>query len=246
MVQIRLGGGVQDIRGSLGGQTFRKGRSGHLLQSRSHPVNKRSNRQNKSRAIFQKLTSYWSNSLTVQQREGWAVYATAIDTTNRIGETVKLTGFLHFVRSNALREQFGDFIINDAPTKLTLAEADTLLGGQFNFVTQKLIVFFDESLDWVTDDTGHIYMTMSQPTNPGVRNRDKSFRLAGAVHGSSSAPPTSPQEVDSPYPVALGHVAICKSRIGEGDGRLSNFFLSANHTCRDTNRRPGLLAIRPR
>ncbi len=232
---IRLGGGVQDARGSLGGQTVRKGRSGHLLQSRRGPVNKQSARQSKSRTIFRQLTQYWSKTLSNVQRASWKIYGDAIDTENRLGQSVHLTGFHHFIAYNSLRLQFGDPIVNDGPTVLTLPGQDPTAGSQINFVTQQLITFFDESQPWVADDNGRLYLTMSQPKTVGTQNFNKSFRLAGVINGSSSSPPTSPQETPTPYPIANGCISVCKIRIAEGDGRLSNFFRFAACPRPDSN-----------
>lgn len=232
---IRLGGGVQDARGSIGGQTFRKGRSGHLLQSRRGPVNKRSSRQTKSRAIFSKLTQYWSNNLSSPQRNQWNVYAAAIVVKNKLGQSVHLTGFHHFISANTLLLQFNSDIHADGPVLMTLPGPDPTITSEFNFVTQKIKVFFDESAVWVNNVHGHMYVTMSQPHSPGTRNFNKSFRLTGRVHGSDVSPPTSPQEFDAAYPVANETRFILKARIAEDHGRLSDFFRSAftTRTCSD-------------
>jgi len=223
---IRLGGGVLDARGSVGGQTIRKGRSGHLLQSRRGPLKRKSNRQARSHSIFQRLTQYWSNNLTQAQRDQWKRYADAILRKNRLGQSVHLTGFHHFLAANTLLLQFGSDIHADGPERLTLPKLDPTMTGQFNFVTQKIIVFFDETAEWVNNVHGHMYVTMSQPHCSGKTNFNKSFRLTGQVHGSDVTPPTSPQTFDAAFPVSNGNKFVLKARIAEDHGRLSDFFRS--------------------
>lgn len=230
MPTIRLGGGVQDARGSLGGQTIRKGRFGHLLQSRRGPVNKRTPRQSKARSIFQRLTQYWSNDLSQAQRDQWNLYGKNITVHNRFGQSMHLTGFHQFIRSNSLLLQFEEPIHDDGPVTFTLPRMDPTIMAQFNFVTQRIIVFFDETQAWVNNTDGHLYLTMSQPHSPGIRNFNKSFRLLGLIHGSDSDPPTSPQELDAVYPVANGNHFVLRTRIAEEHGRLSNFFRSTYST----------------
>ena len=97
---VQYGGGVLDARGSIGGQTASRNRFGNYLRARTTPVNPRSSKQNKVRAVVQYLAQYWSNTLTQAQRDGWEVYAAAITRTNKLGAQIKLTGFNHFIRSN--------------------------------------------------------------------------------------------------------------------------------------------------
>lgn len=224
MPTIRLGGGVQDARGSIGGQTFRKGRSGHLLQSRRGPINKRSSRQSKSRTIFRKLTQYWSNDLSNVQRTSWKIYADTITTQNKLGQSVHLTGFHHFIAFNSLRLQFDDAIVSDGPTTLTRLGPDTDFSCTPDELTQKITVHFDHLLPWASLDDGRLYVTMSQPKAAGVANLNKSFRLAGVINGKDGDPPTSPVSIDVPFPVSEDQRILCKARISEGDGRLSSFF----------------------
>lgn len=244
MPTVRYGDGVQDARGSIGGQTYSKGRSGHLLKSRRGPVNKRSPRQTAERTIFRYLTQYWSNSLTQAQRDSWQAYGNAIQVKNRLGQSIRLPGFHHFIKSNSLLIRFGHSMILEGPSTLTLAEVDPHLSCAADVATQVMSVNFDESLDWVSNDAGHLYITQGEPKSIGVRNLNKSFRLAGEINGSSSSPPTSPKTVPLPYPTADNQAVLCKARIAEGDGRLSEFFRwYRNHITSDRSLRC-TLAIR--
>lgn len=226
MALVQYGGGVQDVRGSIGGQTHSRNRYGNYIRARTTPVNPKSNRQNKIRASIQALSQRWSNVLTALERAAWEVYGDNITRTNKLGQQIKLTGFNHFMRSNAPRSQSDSTIIDAGPTTLTLVPADPTMVGTVDEANQLISVAFDDTLDWLDQDDGHMYVFMSEPVAAGRNFVGGPWRLAGALDGDAITPLTSPQTMAVPFPVAEGQVIAVRARISEDDGRLSDLFRS--------------------
>lgn len=226
MALCKFGGGVTDIRGSIGGTVFSRNRSGNYMRARTTPVNPSSQRQSTMRAIIASLAQAWGNVLTSAQRDAWEVYANAITFTNKLGEQIKLTGFNHYIRSNSFIEQNGNVRVDDGPTVLTLPGEDSIFAAVVDEATQMIAVTFDDTLDWVGQDNGLLGVYMSSPQSAGTTFIQGPWRLAGTINGDSTTPPTSPTDIAVPFPVGQGQIIGVRARLVEEDGRLSDHFLS--------------------
>lgn len=226
MALVQYGGGVLDMRGSIGGQVHSRNRSGNYIRARTTPVNPKSDRQNKIRAAIQLLAQQWSNVLTAAQRAAWEVYSAAVVRTNKLGAQIKLMGFNDFVRSNSIRLQSDLSIILDAPTTLTLPPGDPIMIGTVDEAGQQISVAFDDSLDWVDQSGAAMFVYMSIPKSAGTTFVGGPFRLAGLIAGDDTTAPTSPEVLSVPFPVAENQTIVVRARIGEVDGRLSELFRS--------------------
>lgn len=226
MALVQYGGGILDMRGSIGGQVHARNRSGNYIRARTTPVNPRSSRQNDIRVAIQSLAPIWSKVLTQGQRDAWEVYGAAITRTNKLGMAIKLPGFNHFIRSNSIRVQSDNPVVIAAPAALTLPPADPLFVVEVDETNQELSITFDPALAWNNIDDGFMYVYMSMPKATGRNFIGGRFRLAGPLVGSTGTPLTSPQVMSVPFPVAEDHAISCKARISEVDGRLSEPFLS--------------------
>ncbi len=224
MALIQLGGGILDARGSIGGQVFSRNRSGNYIRARITPVNPRSPRQNVIRAVIQTLANAWSAVLTQAQRDAWEVYAANIVRQNKLGAQIKLTGFNHYVRSNAPRLQSGDPRVDDGPLDLTLPGADPTFAAIVDEATQLITVTFDDTLPWANQDDGSMFVSMSLPATQGTNFIGGPFRRAGKIIGATALPPTSPAPIAVPFPVGANQEVAVQARISEVDGRLSDFF----------------------
>lgn len=223
---VQYGGGILDASGSVGGQTHARNRFGPYIRARTTPVNPQSPRQNLIRAAISALAGQWSQILTQLQRDAWEVYASNITRSNKLGMQIKLTGFNMFIRSNSVRLQNLDGVVVAGPATLTLPGADPTFAVEVDETNQQLSVTFDPDLSWNQIDDGFMYVYMSQPKNTGVNFVGGPFRLAGALDGSTATPLTSPQVIAAPFPVAEDQVIVCRARIAEADGRLSDTFQS--------------------
>jgi len=220
MALIKFGGGVTQATGSIGGTTFARNRFGNYNRSRTKPVNPNTALQSAARGRLAYLAEYWSSQLSADERGAWATYAAAVASLNRLGESVYLTGFNHFLRSNTTRLQGDGTVIDDGPTVLTLPETDTTFACTFTATDQKVNVTFDDSLPWAGEVGAAMMVYMGQPQNATRNYFNGPWKYAGKLTSTS----TSPTALDAPFTVVAGQKIWCYARIQRADGRLSGKF----------------------
>ena len=223
MATVLYGGGIAEVRGSVGGTVFSKNRYGHYMRNRTTPVNPQTNRQNTVRSIVQYLAQAWSNVLSAANIAAWEVYAASIVRTNKVGATMKLTGFNHFIRSNAFILQNNLSLVKNGPGTLTLPGGDPTFAAIVDSATQNIAVTFDNTMDWASDSSAGMGVYMSMPKSSGTSFIAGPYRRAGTILGAGS-PPASPASIACPFPVHVNQQVKVKARIVEGDGRLSDPF----------------------
>jgi len=229
MALVKVGGGITDIVGSIGGTTFARNSSGLYMRARVKPVNPNSVRQSAIRAIVAQVSAYWSNTLTVAQRAAWAVFGAAMPAKNKLGETIYLTGFNQFVKSNIALLNGGKAIVPTAPIVLTLPGEDTSFAVTVDSVTGKMSITFDDTRDWLDEDGAHMIVQMALPQAAGVTFCDGPWRHAGVLDGDGTTPITSPDAtLDVPFSVGDGQMVFIRGKIQRADGRLSGWFRSSS------------------
>jgi len=107
MALVKYGGGIIQMSGSIAGNTYARNRYGNYARARTKPVNPNSAQQQVIRGAMQELTTRWAQTLTALQRAAWNLYGTNVAMLNKLGETIKLSGFNHYLRSNIPRVQIG-------------------------------------------------------------------------------------------------------------------------------------------
>jgi len=231
MALVRYGGGIIEIRGSIAGNTHSRNSSGNYIRARTTPVNPNSTRQNVIRAAMATASNTWSNSLTPAQRTAWGLYAANINMTNRLGETILISGRSQYLRSNMCRLNSNLGARNDGPTLLTLPSADSAFSVVANVGAQTLTVTFDDTQDWAGESSAHMIISMSQPKHSAVNFIGGPFRVVIALNGSASSSLSSPATIGSlPYVISADQVVGFTGRISRNDGRLSEPFRDARVT----------------
>lgn len=232
MALVQFGGGVTGMRGSIGGTVFSRNAGGNYARARTVPVNPNSPLQAEIRAALQTLVEYWQNSLTQAERDAWNLYAANINMQNRLGETIHISGYNHFIRSNTIRvkEQLGRR--NAGPTVMTLPEADPVFEVVADYGAQELVITFDDTRDWCNENSAHMIVSMSQPCNSAVNFIGKPFRIVDTIDGSASSAVSSPATLATlPWVIAADQVVGLKARISRDDSRLSEFFRDPRVPC---------------
>lgn len=216
---------ISEGRGSVGGMTFSRNRYGPYTRARVVPVNPNSPRQYFARGVFTVLANRWVNTLTQAQRDAWNLYGENISWLNSLGQTVHLTGYSHYQRSNgAIIAAGGIVIVDDGPTNFSLPGADITFAAAISEATQLISVTFDNTLAWANEDEGFLLIHMALPR---VGSRDfigGPTRKAGAVEGDAITPPTSPDTIAVPFPVAQTQKTEVLARVIRSDGRVSTLF----------------------
>ena len=224
MALVKFGGGILGMSGRLGGQIFTRNRYGSVVRQGTIPVNPNSPRQQAVRSAMIASTARWSENLTGLQREQWKTYAAAIPWTNRLAETVKLTGHAHYVRSSAAILAAGGTPVDDGPAILSLPSGDPTVAITSLETAQALSVTFDDQLDWLNEDGGHMVVAMGMPQSATREFFNGPWRIAGVIDGDSTTPPTTPAAMVAPFAMQEGQLTYFRIRIIREDGRVSQFF----------------------
>jgi|TARA_Y100000310_G_C20692407_1_gene823191 hypothetical protein len=220
MALIKLGGGITDIRGSMGGNTFSRNKAGNYLRSNKKPVNPRSPLQVVVRNTQAFLAKYWSATLTAQQRIDWRAYAAGTQWTNKLGETIEIGGNAAFMQLNALRFAGGLTIHPAAPTAMGHAG-----GVGFTFAAETdtpALAIADPTQGWDKDTDDHeLFIFSGLPTEAGRDATPKGFRFCETLSGDSSTPLTFPYDVTPPYTMAIGQNITIRAMFQDENFRVS-------------------------
>jgi len=230
MALVKYGGGIVQMSGSLAGNTFARNRSGNYVRARTKPVNPSTTNQVLVRAIMQTLTARWSQTLTAGQRTAWNLYASSVTMTNKLGESINLSGFNHYIRSNHWFARMGRTLVDDGPVIFELPETDPTMSIAGSEVTQIVTMTFDDALPWCSEDDAMLVILQGDPQNPQINFFDGPWRGRSAKVGASGVPVTSPQEYASITVISELQRFWSKFRVLRADGRLSNPF-TANTFC---------------
>lgn len=228
---IRYGVAVNEMRGSAGGITITRNRFGSYLRSRTKPVNPKSQRQVAIRVIMMYLAEQWRESpMTDLIRIAWQTYADSITWTNKLGESVTLTGFNAFVACNAAILSVGGDLVTAAPAALGLPPGDPAFAVTGpSAANQAADIAFDDGFDWCKEDNGYLSMYMGQPQSPSHNFFGGPWRWWRALPGDTAVPLTSPQLTKSgaPFTIVQGQKIWYEARVIRADGRISNRFRCA-------------------
>jgi len=221
MALIKLGGGVADIRGSIGGTVFSRNRYGSYTRNRTIPVNPGSTAQTKIRSVMGQIRNAWFNTLTSAQRTDWATYAGNVEVQNRLGESITLTGWNMFTRTNAALLYNDLDMVAAAPTEFSLAETDSTITVTASEADQELSVAFDDEMEWCDETGSHLLVYVSRPQNPTVNFFKGPYMIAGTIDGDDTTAPSSPETIALPFAAVEGQKLFVQFRIVRADGRLS-------------------------
>jgi len=224
MALIKLGGGIADIRGSIGGTVFSRNRYGAIARNRTIPVDPGSAAQMTVRALMGQARAAYFDVITAVQRAAWDVYAANVPMTNRLGETMNLTGYNMYCRTNIAALNAGMNRIDDAPTDFSLAGQDGSVVATVTAAFNELSLAFDNAMDWANEVGGALLVFESKPQNPGVNYFKGPWNFLGKIDGDSVTAPTDPQTFTSQHSLAVGQKMFYQLRIVRADGRVSEPF----------------------
>jgi len=224
MALIRFGAGIVGMAGSIGGTTFARNRSGSYARAKVKPINPATALQTEVREVIADLTTRWSSVLTPVQRTAWNLYAASVAMKNRLGESIYLSGFNHYIRSNANLKKWQQTLIAAGPTVFELPSQDPTATVAISLATQLATLTFDNTQAWATTNGGFLYLFQGSPQNPQRNFFAGPWRSLGKINGDTGAPPTSPKTFAVPFAVALGQRVWIYARAQTADGRLSEPF----------------------
>lgn len=225
MALVKYGGGVIQASGSIAGNTFARNRFGNYARARTKPINPKSARQCGARINIMYLAEQWRESpMDDAKRQAWETYAKGVDWLNRLSETVKLTGFNHFIRSNAALIAAGGSLVINGPPDIGLPPGDGDFAVTFNATTQKISVTFTDTFDWAKETGAYLTVEMGMPQNPTRTFFGGPWRIAAGIAGVDSTGVSSPQLIDPPFTLTPGQKVWCRAKIIRKDARCSTPF----------------------
>lgn len=224
MALVKLGGGVVGISGSIAGNTFARNRYGAYMRARTKPINPNTARQQAVRSALATLTTTWSQTLTAANRAAWKLYGESVSMLNRLGESIFLTGFNHFLRSNIPLSQAGGVAVAAGPTTFELPVTDPTFSVAASAGSQEITVTFDDTAAWCDEDEAHMLLYVGSPQNPQRNFFAGPWRYADKLSGDGVTPPETGATIASSFVITEAQKIWVYGRIVRADGRLSQPF----------------------
>lgn len=179
MAKVLFGALAQDVRGSLAGTVFGKGRGGAYARQKVSPTQPQTVRQLAQRAIFSAASQAW-RALTDDQRAAWNTWASSHTVVDVFGASHVLSGIAAFTRINAMLGTAGLAAALDPVADVTPGsnvDHATAVGATgivtLTFTTQPGI-----------GDVFVVYTTAG--ISPGAEPQKAQFRIAGIVTGAAA------------------------------------------------------------
>ena len=221
MALVKFGGGVTQMSGSIGGTTFARNRGGNYARARTKPINPNTGAQQLVRSALAQLTTRWSQTLTGVQRTAWNLYAANVVMTNRLGESINLSGYNHYIRSNAFLQAYSKTIVDAGPTIFEIPASDPLFTVTASEGAQQITVNFDDTMDWDNEDNGYLIYYQGSPQNAQRNFFGGPWKLLSYTAGVTGVPVASPVVEAAVTAIAEDQRQWVYARILRADGRLS-------------------------
>lgn len=213
-----MGGGAAS--GKVGAMVGAHNAGGQYLRARTTPTNPRTPQQQVIRNATRTLAPQWSHTLTQDQRDAWAVYASEVRVVNRLGDSTFLSGIAWFLRCNVPRIQAGLATILDAPIIFNVGE-----GTDFPSIFTTANSFnVNASLNTAaaawndTTSNNRLLLYASRPMNGGINFFNGPYQFVGAF------PPSTTNQFAATLPFAAGDTTSQMRfawRVSYADGRLT-------------------------
>lgn len=219
---VKYGGGIVQISGSIAGNVHARNAAGNYIRPRTKPVNPHSERQESIRAIISFFAEYWHGTMTPAQRAGWAVYAAAVAMTNRLGETIYLSGYAHFIRCNtAFRTINPAAILTNAPANLNLPNKDNQLTCSEEGIAAQTFTFTCDVNGWGVgiNDKEHIMLYQGIPQLASRNFFAGPWRYMDVIDATEGAAGTGTYA--AVFPFAIAQKVWFQARVRMLDGRIS-------------------------
>jgi len=221
MALVKFGGGIVKMSGSIAGTTFARNRSGDYARSWKNPVNPRSTRQEAIRAIISFLAEYWHTVLTPAERAAWKAYADVVAMKNKLGDSILLTGFNHFIRTNSAILTMPETQLDTAPTILSLPEKDATLACSAEGIAAQTFTFTCATAGWAANGDSKLGILLYQGL-PQLASRNffaGPYRYMDYIDATEGAAGTG--DYAASFPFAVGQKIFFKARLITTSGRLS-------------------------
>lgn len=210
---------ISDARGSVGGVTASRNRSGAYLRKRVKPTQVPSDPRSRARADLASQASAWT-ALTDAQRAAWNAVATTWTGVNKLGETIKLSGFNWFTKANATAALAGTGPFTTAPDTIPSTSLHPPTALVLDTSAHSVTATVDDTDPWAGDADGRLLVFMTQGQNPGRISPNGGFTFVASFPGNTT-PVSSITTASLPVAVVEGRVYFFRFVALDADGRVS-------------------------
>lgn len=229
-LKVKYGSIITDARGSIAGNTFSRNHYGPYVRARVTPTNPQTAKQTAVRSTVAMLSAEWASTLSQANRDAWSLYGSNVAMTDKLGATMFLTGYNHFIRSNLLQILAGGAVIAAGPVVFEIPAKDPTFSIIFDEAGQKMNCTFDNGLAWATESGAYMTFFQGMPQNPQRTYFSGPWRRTGLIWGVDPGGAVSPKEEAVQFAVAEGQHIWAYARITRADGRMSEP-MRADHFC---------------
>ncbi len=224
MALAKYGAGIIQLSGSIGGNTFARNRYGNYVRARTVPTNPKTDRQNDVRAAVAFLADRWAATLTAVQRTAWNLYGASVNMKNRLGETVHMSGYNHYIRSNTIVKMKAGPVIDAGPTVFELPAQDPTLAISASEDNQLLVFTYDNTMAWSTESGAYLQCFQGAPQNAQRNFFAGPWRWIMGLPGIDPGGAAGSDATPAVFAIAALQRQWVYCRIQRADGRLSEPF----------------------
>lgn len=224
MALVKFGGGVVQMAGSIAGDTFARNRYGNYVRARTKPTNPNTALQVEVRNALAGLTARWSGVVTAAQRTAWNLYAANVVMTNRLGESMNLSGFNHYIRSNLPYMRTFGAAIDAGPVIFEIPDTDATFAFTASEATQWFTITHDAGMPWADENGAAMFIYQGYPQNAQRNFFAGPWNYLANIPGINGAPAGSPSDHAATIAIAETQRVWLYARIIRADGRLSQPF----------------------
>jgi len=199
MANILFGAGIADARGSVGGVVFSHGPGGSIMRTRIKPNNPATNSQALRRGVLSNLVARWGQTLDATQRGLWEDYAGATPWTNKLNQSIVLTGMQAYIYINGARVRTGQALTDAAPDigGVAILPSCTI---KADHVSNNVTIFTAPAGFVATNPLNGFAVRRYLQTSPGSINQWRRPEYISFVAGNAS-PPTFPLDIGGNPPL---------------------------------------------
>lgn len=213
---------ISSASGSIAGLTLSRNAGGMYIRARAVPVNPSTGPQVFIRAIVAFLSNTWVNTLTQAQRDAWALYADNVPLTGPLGASRTVSGIAMYIRSNVPRIQALTPRVDTAPSIFDTGDFTPVTDPAAGATAQQLQFEFTNTDAWANEALSFMAVYASRPQNPSINFFTGPYLLTEIILGDITTPPTSPAQIDVPFPIVVGQRLFWRVVVSRNDGRYSS------------------------
>lgn len=184
-----------NFSGAVNGVVASRNRGGAYFRNRIVPIDPATSRQLNCRQAISDVYSWWSSTLSADDRAKWEAYARSLPSPNRIGDAHLLSGWSEFSRQAFLKfqlnEEFGD--VKDPGTSPPTKPCPFATAPQAALVSANdtIRITWSSQLTWENDQDNFIAIFLGVPQKPTINFFKGPYQLMHEISGDPDDPPAS-------------------------------------------------------